>query len=700
MSTIREELIHLTLNRAWSLIDYNIQNESHKQYEFMLQAILADNSLTNDEKNKAIRLLNIANDREKVLYNEGTRRICENCNQECLATLYCEYCVRDYLKANFSNWASGNVNIDNLIQKCQIKTLLPSKIIEWISYNNLQGIEYLTKGGFSKIYTAIWIGGRYDEWNSENQQLQRFGELNVILKELDNVGNASQNWFEEAESHLTISNKHPSIVACFGLTRNPLNGNYMLVMERANISLRGYLQQNNNKLTWNERIKINYLIINSLYYIHNENSIHRDLHSGNILHSQFNDYWYISDLGFCGPADKPSTSIYGNLPYIAPEVLSGNKYTFKSDIYSIAMLMWEISSGQPPFNNHKHDYNLAINIINGMRPKIISEIPLKYKNLMVQCWDANPLKRPDVDTLRKEIREINLYYQNNPNELPQLKTKLNEGTNHANTSSKLFTSKIHKFENLPKPKNATEEEQETPEVLSGNKYTFKSDIYSIAMLMWEISSGQPPFNNHKHDYNLAINIINGMRPKIISEIPLKYKNLMVQCWDANPLKRPDVDTLRKEIREINLYYQNNPNELPQLKTKLNEGTNHANTSSKLFTSKIHKFENLPKPKNATEEEQEIFHSKLYDFYIPDNIGDFGQSNNQNNNRSSNVIEVDSRIFSKLRVDSKNVAMQNNYYNRETIQQPRTVDVDDDDEYNNPNLHSEEQEELEIPVDGF
>ncbi|RGB33866.1 kinase-like domain-containing protein, partial [Rhizophagus diaphanus] len=154
------------------------------------------------------------------------------------------------------------------------------------------------------------------------------------------------------------------------------------------------------------RIKIIYIIINALYYIHKENSIHRDLHSGNILYSQFNDSWDISDLGFCGPADKPSTSIYGNLPYIAPEIISGKQTTKASDIYSIGMLMWEISSGQPPFNNHEHDYDLALNIINGMRPKIISQVPLKYKNLMEQCWNANPLERPDV---WKEISKIKFY---------------------------------------------------------------------------------------------------------------------------------------------------------------------------------------------------------------------------------------------------------------------------------------------------
>ncbi|CAB5389448.1 unnamed protein product [Rhizophagus irregularis] len=84
---------------------------------------------------------------------------------------------------------------------------------------------------------------------------------------------------------------------------------------------------------------------------------------------------------------------------------------------------------------------------------------------------------------------------------------------------------------------------------------------------------------------------------------------MEQCWNANPLDRPDdIDTLFDKI---------------------------------------------------------TFHSKLYDFNIPENIDDFGQSSKQNSKIISNIIKAGN-----------------------------------DDEYNNPNLHSEEQEEFEIPNDEF
>ncbi|PKY31132.1 hypothetical protein RhiirB3_359841, partial [Rhizophagus irregularis] len=122
------------------------------------------------------------------------------------------------------------------------------------------------------------------------------------------------------------------------------------------------------------------------------------------------------------------------------------------------MLMWEISSGQQPFLNCKHDYDLILNIING----IVSGTPLEYESLMKQCWDADPLKRPYAYTLYKKMDEINLYYQKKSNEPTQLEINKNFEINKTSSfktnyaSSRLFASKLHQFEFFSEPKNATE----------------------------------------------------------------------------------------------------------------------------------------------------------------------------------------------------------------------------------------------------
>jgi hypothetical protein len=95
------------------------------------------------------------------------------------------------------NKCVSNFQVVNSVHILPLRPVIPSGVVEWIPYNNLENINYLTKGGFSEIYTAEWINGSYENWDSEKQQLVRFGTEYVILKRLENVESANQSWFEE-----------------------------------------------------------------------------------------------------------------------------------------------------------------------------------------------------------------------------------------------------------------------------------------------------------------------------------------------------------------------------------------------------------------------------------------------------------------------------------------------------------------------
>jgi serine/threonine protein kinase len=65
--------------------------------------------------------------------------------------------------------------------------------------------------------------------------------------------------------------------------------------------------------------------------------VHHDFHIGNILFMK--DKVYISDIGLCRKIDDiDETSIYGVMPYVAPEVLKGKSYIQAADIYSFGMI--------------------------------------------------------------------------------------------------------------------------------------------------------------------------------------------------------------------------------------------------------------------------------------------------------------------------------------------------------------------------
>ena len=169
------------------------------------------------------------------------------------------------------------------------------------------------------------------------------------------------------------------------------------------------LDASNGVPCWRDIVEILWSISNGLNHIHREKLIHGNLHGGNVLVDNENDFIYtcISDVGlniFAGKEDEEEPSekenkIYSVLPYIAPEVLSGEKFTYESDIYSFGILMWTLSAGVRPFSNVPHDKELAQRILNGERPSVTENSPKSYNDLMQRCWDNDPSKRPKAKEL-------------------------------------------------------------------------------------------------------------------------------------------------------------------------------------------------------------------------------------------------------------------------------------------------------------
>ena len=174
-------------------------------------------------------------------------------------------------------------------------------------------------------------------------------------------------------------------------------------MELKKGSLRQHLNDNFNSLSWQDKLYMLQSTSYGLRNIHDSGLIHHDFHCGNLLSDDRNiRYAYITDLGLCQPANTKSTQsdnkeIYEVLPYVAPEVLRGKKYTQASDIYGFGIIAHEICTGSPPYHDMAHEELLAMKICQGLRPKSNYKIPQPIVNIINQCWDADPSKRPKAD---------------------------------------------------------------------------------------------------------------------------------------------------------------------------------------------------------------------------------------------------------------------------------------------------------------
>ncbi|CAB4410361.1 unnamed protein product [Rhizophagus irregularis] len=265
------------------------------------------------------------------------------------------------------------------------------KLIEWISYSQFTNVKEIARGGFGIIYCA-----------TRDQK-------SIILKKFKNSQDTSRYFLNELKSNQYCYEIKHHIIRVHGVTKDPKLGEYMLVMQYASGGdLHKWLQKRFADITWNkEKLIILWQISEGLETIHKADYIHRDFHSGNVLYDLLHNnliqerykerhQWLIGDLGLSQPANNTSSNneIYGVIPYIAPEIFKGSSFSKESDVYSMGMIMWELTTGCKPFANVEHDINLIFKILDGERPKITEDTPECYANLMKSCWDPDHKKDP------------------------------------------------------------------------------------------------------------------------------------------------------------------------------------------------------------------------------------------------------------------------------------------------------------------
>ncbi|RHZ80058.1 hypothetical protein Glove_139g108 [Diversispora epigaea] len=514
----------------------------------------------------------------------SSRKICPECNQELDEyNDWCKPCNSKHFQNDFNNWTSGNDKIDKFIQDAQLNANGNWDVIEWIPYDKIKDVKQIGKGGFGTIHYAWWIDGEIWKWDIENQQWNRWGENSeVALKKFDNFVNFN-DVLNEMEIHFKTHSgtEYTTSIKFYGITQDPETHSYMMVLEYAKDgNLREYLKINFNNINWGQKLSYLRCLSSIFKNIHKLDIVHQDFHPGNILSSDFkNSYPYISDFGLsklieANPNNPEKKNIVGVLPYIAPEVLSGDEeYTKAADVYSFGIIAYEMITGFPPYPDIPHDEDLAIKICNGLRPKIPFHTPKFITRTIMRYFGLSKLIEANPNNPEKK---------NIVGVLPYI----------------------------------------APEVLSGDEeYTKAADVYSFGIIAYEMITGFPPYPDIPHDEDLAIKICNGLRPKIPFHTPKFITRTIMRCWDARVTHRP---TFRELFNELEKYdddhrYNKDSEIVIQIKKAEEFSANHESTnttttttplnyqthSQAIYTSRLLNYSKLPKPKNEENFEREL-----------------------------------------------------------------------------------------------
>jgi serine/threonine protein kinase len=136
-------------------------------------------------------------------------------------------------------------------------------------------------------------------------------------------------------------------------------------------------------------------IAKALSFVHQLGIIHRDIKTSNFLVAD-NLTVKMIDFGVSRIATSSLMTCVGTPTFMAPEVLSGDAYAASADVYSFAMVMYELYTGKEPFHDVQ-SLQLPGKVIGGLRPPVTpSAHPTNsgFLTLMQQSWDKSPLARP------------------------------------------------------------------------------------------------------------------------------------------------------------------------------------------------------------------------------------------------------------------------------------------------------------------
>ncbi|RHZ43850.1 hypothetical protein Glove_851g14 [Diversispora epigaea] len=118
---------------------------------------------------------------------------------------------------------------------------------------------------------------------------------------------------------------------------------------------------------------------------------------------------------------------------MAPELFKGQPYSYSSDIYSLGMIIWQLTSGHRPFHDQEHGPKLILDILDGKRPEITEDTPECWANLMKGCWHSDPSQRLSLNEIDKLSEKFYNYYWYSENRVkrdyPDMWSEFNEAEN-------------------------------------------------------------------------------------------------------------------------------------------------------------------------------------------------------------------------------------------------------------------------------
>ena len=261
-----------------------------------------------------------------------------------------------------------------------------------------------------EILEVIGTGGMAVVYKARCHRLNRLVAIKILKDELSEDAEFRRRFHAESQAVAMLS--HPNIVNVYDVSHSD-NVDYIVMELIDGITLKQYMEQK-GVLNWREALHFATQIAKALEHAHSRGIIHRDIKPHNIMILKDGSV-KVADFGIARVSSAQSTltrEALGSVHYISPEQAKGGRIDFRSDLYSLGVVMYEMLTGHPPYDGET-PVSVAIQHINAkaIPPRVLNpQIPEGLEQITMHAMAANLDERYESAT--EMLRDLDEFRKN------------------------------------------------------------------------------------------------------------------------------------------------------------------------------------------------------------------------------------------------------------------------------------------------
>lgn len=245
-------------------------------------------------------------------------------------------------------------------------------------------------GGRYELIDVVGVGGMAVVYRARDTILGRYVAIKILKEAFARDPDIRKRFAIESRAVAKLS--HHNIVSVYDVGNE--DGTDYIVMELIEgVTLKEYLQQK-GRLPWQESIFFAEQISSALVHAHSRGIIHQDIKPQNIIILR-DGTAKLTDFGIASFATTQETRVVqeaiGSVHYISPEQAKGSKIDYRTDIYSLGVVMYEMLTGKLPFEGETA-LQIVMQHINAVPPmpsELVPDIPKGLDAIVMHAMCAN-----------------------------------------------------------------------------------------------------------------------------------------------------------------------------------------------------------------------------------------------------------------------------------------------------------------------